>query len=188
MAQDSRARLVEAAYACVARYGIAKTTMDDIAREAGMSRATAYRHFPGGKDEATLEAARFETANFFTELARVVGPETDLEGTLVRGLMYAREAVETHVVLQRVLRDEPERLVMLLTVDSERVLKYIRGFLIPRIAAMPGAPDDVAAAADYLGRMVLSFIGSPGRWDFSDPADVRRLVRTELLAGIESTT
>ena len=162
--------------------------MDDIAREAGMSRATAYRHFPGGKDEAVLEAARFETANFFTELARVVGPAADLEEALVRGLMYARRAIDTHDVLQRILRDEPERLVVLLTVDSERVLKYIRGFLLPRIPPPPAGPQNAEAAADYIGRMGLSFIGTPGGWDFSDVGDVRRLVRSELLAGVADST
>jgi hypothetical protein len=31
---------------------------------------------------------------------------------------------------------------------------------------------------------VLSLIGSPGRWDMDDPAQVRALVREELLGGI----
>ena len=36
--------------------------------------------------------------------------------------------------------------------------------------------------ADYVARMVLSFIESPGGWDLTDRAQVRDLVRTELLA------
>jgi len=43
---------------------------------------------------------------------------------------------------------------------------------------------DPEEAADYVARMLLSFIGNQGRWDLADPADVARLVRTELLAGI----
>jgi hypothetical protein len=39
-------------------------------------------------------------------------------------------------------------------------------------------------AADYLARMLLSFIGQQGRWDLTDRAQVADLVRTELLAGI----
>lgn len=41
--------VVDAALACIGRWGLAKTTLDDIAREAGISRATVYRRVPGGK-------------------------------------------------------------------------------------------------------------------------------------------
>ena len=44
-------RIVEATLRCIARWGIAKTTLDDVAREAGCGRATIYRAFPGGKAE-----------------------------------------------------------------------------------------------------------------------------------------
>ena len=48
-------RITAGALACIARWGMAKTTLDDIAREAGCSRATIYRLFPGGK-RAVLDA------------------------------------------------------------------------------------------------------------------------------------
>jgi hypothetical protein len=32
--------------------------------------------------------------------------------------------------------------------------------------------------------MLLSLIGSPGRWDLDDPEQVRLLVRGEVLAGV----
>ena len=40
-------RVLDAALACVARVGVAKTTLDDVAKEAGCARATVYRCFPG---------------------------------------------------------------------------------------------------------------------------------------------
>jgi hypothetical protein len=43
-------RVVDALLACIARWGVSKTTVEDVAREAGISRATIYRLFPGGKD------------------------------------------------------------------------------------------------------------------------------------------
>ncbi|MDZ7733749.1 MAG: helix-turn-helix domain-containing protein [Acidimicrobiia bacterium] len=62
-------RILAAAPRCVARWGIAKTTLDDVAREAGCSRASIYRAFPGGKDEVLEAAARYEEARFFAELS-----------------------------------------------------------------------------------------------------------------------
>ena len=40
-------RILDAALACIARVGVGKTTLDDVAREAGCARATVYRCFPG---------------------------------------------------------------------------------------------------------------------------------------------
>ena len=34
--------------------------------------------------------------------------------------------------------------------------------------------------------LVVSMLGSPGRWDLDDPAQVAELVRTEILAGVLS--
>ncbi|MDQ3757030.1 MAG: TetR/AcrR family transcriptional regulator, partial [Actinomycetota bacterium] len=61
----SEQRVREAALRCIARWGMAKTTLDDVAREAGISRATVYRLFPGGKDGLMEAVARAEIACFF---------------------------------------------------------------------------------------------------------------------------
>jgi len=42
----------------------------------------------------------------------------------------------------------------------------------------------VHEAADFLARMILSYISSPGHWDLGDPEQVAALVRTELLPGV----
>jgi AcrR family transcriptional regulator len=47
---SSSSHLIDATLQCIARWGVAKTGLDDVAREAGVSRATVYRAFPGGKD------------------------------------------------------------------------------------------------------------------------------------------
>lgn len=53
MAESMRDRILDAAERLLARLGYQKTTMDDLAREAGISKRTIYLHFPG-KEEVTL--------------------------------------------------------------------------------------------------------------------------------------
>jgi hypothetical protein len=43
---------------------------------------------------------------------------------------------------------------------------------------------DLAPVAEYVARLSLSLIASPGRHDLADPAEVHRLVRGELLGGV----
>lgn len=183
MAASARERILEAVYACVARYGISKTTVEDVAREARLSRATVYRHFPGGKDELIAETIRWETGRFFIRLADAVTHTTGLAELLEEALIFAHRAIEQHEVLQRVLQTEPDLLLPQMSVDSERVLGWIRAFLRPAVDAHATAKDP-DQAADYLARMMLSFIAAQGRWDLTDRDSVRDLVRTELLAGL----
>jgi hypothetical protein len=57
--------------------------------------------------------------------------------------------------------------------------------LASAIAGHDLAPGtDVAEAADYLARMILTFIRGQGTWDLDDPVQVTALVRRHLLVGI----
>ena len=55
---------MDAVMACVDRNGLHSFALEDVAGEADLSRATIYRHFPGGRtqlinDTVTREVARF---------------------------------------------------------------------------------------------------------------------------------
>lgn len=185
MTTGARERIVRAAYECVARSGFQKTSVEAAAREAGLSRATVYRAFPGGRDELLAAVVAWEHGRFFARLYDEVRNAASLEEVLTLGIVFAHRDVAAHEVLQRVLRSEPGLLLPKLTVEAAGAQQMIAGFLEPYLAKERLAPGvDRAEAADFLARMALSYIASPGRWDLEDPDQVRRLVRAELLGGI----
>jgi AcrR family transcriptional regulator len=180
-----RQRILEATYACVARWGLSKTTVEDAAREARLSRATVYRYFPGGRDELIDAVVSWQFLVFFGRLYEEVHGASSLEEVLERGLLFARRSLLEHEVLQKMLEIEPDVLMPKLTVESNRTVGLIAGFLVPYLHEHGRAEGvEVHEAADFLARMILSYISSPGHWDLADPAQVATLVRTELLAGI----
>jgi AcrR family transcriptional regulator len=184
-----RDKLLGATYRCVERFGLGKTTIEDVVKESGVSRATIYRQFPGGRDELLLETVGWEVANFFTDLGDHVRDAPNLEVLLRQGLAYARRQITEHAVLRKILDTEPERLLPLLTTEANRSIPFIADFLQPYLRREADAgrlrPDvDLETAAEYLARSIVSLIGAPGRWDFDDPDQVRELVRVELLGGI----
>lgn len=184
-----RERVLEGAYECVARYGLAKTTIEDVVKESGVSRATVYRVFPGGKDQLLRAAVGWEMGRFFGRLAEAVAGAPDFASLVESGLMFAHTAVHSHEVLQKVLITEPEKLLPLLTVEQERPLQFITEFLLPYLEREQAAGRvmegvDLTESADFVARMILSLIGSHGAWNLDDPAEVATLVREVLLAGV----
>ncbi len=184
-----RDRVLAAAYECVARFGIAKTTVEDVVKQSGVSRATVYRVFPGGKEQLLRAAVSWEMDRFFLRLAEEVVAAPDFASMVERGLTFAHSAVHGHEVLQKVLVTEPERILPLLTTEQERPLHYITAFLLPylereRAAGRVRDGVDLEESADFVARMILSLIGSHGEWDLGDPSAVHLLVREHLLAGI----
>jgi AcrR family transcriptional regulator len=173
--------------------GIAKTTVEDAARAAGVSRATVYRLFPGGREELLRDTVAWEMARFFARLGVALGPTPDFSTFLERALPLAREEVLAHEVLQKVLETEPDRLMPLITVEQHHVIGYIAAYFVPllehdRDRGLLRPDVDLARAAEYVARMALSLIASPGRHDLEDPDEVRRLVRHELLGGLLPAT
>jgi len=184
-----RQRLLTSTYTCVSRYGLAKTTIDDVVKESGVSRATIYRQFPGGRDELLRETVGWEIGRYFIRLADHVEGAADLAGLLEDGLVFARRSLLEHELLQKILATEPERLLGLMSTEAAKTIPFIADFLLPylvreELAGRLRAGVELDRAAEYVARAILSLIGAPGRFDLEDPAQVRSVVRLELLGGI----
>lgn len=186
---EAKERVLRGAYECIARTGMAKTTVDDVVAASGVSRATIYRLFPGGKDEVLRDTVGWEMDRFFLRLGEELGDAADFPSFLERALPLARRELQEHAVLQKVLETEPDRLNALITVQQHRVIAAIAAYFRPllerdRAAGTIVAGADLGQCAEYVARMSLSLISSPGRHDLAAPAEVRHLVRDELLGGV----
>ncbi len=176
-------KIMEATFECVSRNGLSRTTVEEVAQQSRLSRATIYRHFPGGRDQLLQSVVAWEAARFFARLATDISGADDVPTLIERAITLGQMAVENHQVLQRVLQTEPEVFIRLFTFEGDRILRLIRGFLMPYLAGLR-LPDEMSlqACADYVARMILSHITAPGGWDLGDPAQVRELVRSQILS------
>jgi AcrR family transcriptional regulator len=182
---STRVRIVDGTLRCLARQGLAKTTIDDIAREAGFSRATLYRTFPGGKDAIVAAVVETEVARLFSALAVVMGEAADLEDVLVAGMVDSARRLGTHPALGYLLRHEPGVILRHLTfADLDKVLFAAGDFAAPFFARWL-SPDEASRAAEWAVRIVLAYMADPAPdTDLADPDDTRALVRTFVMPGI----
>ncbi len=182
-----RERIIDGTLVCLARHGTAKTTVDDIARESGVSRATVYRAFPGGRDEILGAVVDTEMARLFSALGVRLGSAGDLGSALVGGIVEASTRLRDHAALHFLVEHEPGLILGHLAFDeSDRLLVTASRFAAPFLARWMSS-DEAGRVAEWATRIVLSYAISPSdRLDLCDETDATLLVTTFMLPGIEA--
>ena len=177
-------RILEAALRCVARWGMTKTTLDDVAREAGCSRATIYRAFPGGKQSVIHAMGERELRRFLDDLSAKVAAVGSLREMLTVGLVEGVTAIRTHEALQYLIVHEPgpvlalvsfDRLEPLLTLGTEFGAPELERFLAPEVAR---------ETAEWVVRTIIGHGLEADCHDLTDPAVADRFVATFMLPGL----
>jgi AcrR family transcriptional regulator len=85
VSRDRRGEVLDATYECLTRYGVRRTTMEDIASVAGMSRAAVYQYVRNKDDAFRGLAIRLHEAALAQAQAAASGegtPEQRIRGVL----------------------------------------------------------------------------------------------------------
>lgn len=178
---DTRRALLDAAGRCMARWGVTKTTVADLAAEAGCSRATVYRTFPGGKNEIMATYGVTELQMFFEEAVRRVDAQPTLEDALAVVITSAARGLASHDGFQYLLAHEPGlALPYLGFTNMDRLYGIAVDALAPALERF--VPGHAAQVVEIAARITLSHIFQPSPGiDMRDDAEVRGLVRRHLL-------
>jgi AcrR family transcriptional regulator len=176
-------RAVAATLVCIARQGIGKTTIDDIAREAGCSRATLYRYF-GGKVQLVAAVLRSESDRVMTIVRSAVDDAATLEDAVFAILHTAATELAQHRALCFVAEVEPERLLPQLTFEGgDRFLASAAAEIAPSLERF--APGDANRAAEWVARVGLALWCSPtAPVSLTDEASLRDYVRAFILPAL----
>jgi AcrR family transcriptional regulator len=185
---DVRSRAVDATLACVARHGLSKTTIDDVAREAGCARATLYRHI-GGKRQLVALTVAAEGERIAAELRAAAVDRDTFEDAATAVITAAGRELSSHDAIQFLLVFEPELALPFVTFDAgSRFLAHAGAALAPCFEPfLP--PDDAARAAEWVVRVTLAYAyRADAPVDLSDEAAVARLVRQFIVPAFLPTT
>ena len=177
-------RAVRATLACIARHGLAKTTFDDVARQAGCARATLYRYFGGKRQLVRITLVR-EAARLAASVREAGDCEPTFEDAVVAMVVRAAREMREHEALQFLFAFEPELVLPHVTFDAgNRFLVRAGSAVAPALARFLPA-ERVDRAGEWLARVVLTHALSPTRpIDLTDEAATRVLVRELVLPGL----
>src|SRR3954471_5204291 len=121
-------RILSAALEQFEDFGIRRTTMEDVARRAHVSRVTVYRRFPG-KEHLVAAVIVAEAQRFFAELELAVGALDSVEERIVEAFVHTLAAAREQRLLNRLLRTEPAALLPHLTIEGGPVIAAGTAFL-----------------------------------------------------------
>lgn len=185
-------RIIDAALACLARWGLTKTTLEDVARQAGCGRATIYRTFQGGKAELVRAVVLREAGRFRAEVegaVLAVDDPDDLTEVITAGVVAAARFLDRHEALAHLLAHEPD--VVLPHVAFHRLaglLALVGDFAVPHLDRFLGDPEAARRAAEWLARVVLTYVLNPSdQVDLTDPVAARHLLSTYVVPGFART-
>jgi AcrR family transcriptional regulator len=178
-------RVVAAALRCLARSGLRGTTVDDVASDAGVSRATLYRAFPGGRDTILAAVVDAESARLFAAIAEAARGASDLPTALADGLVAAATWLTGHEVLERLMFDEPATLLTHLEFEQmNRTLAAVATRAGPLLARFVD-PVLAARVGEWMARLAVSYLLFPSdEVDLCDPRSVDALVRRYVVPGV----
>jgi AcrR family transcriptional regulator len=178
---DRRDLIAEAASVCFARWGVARTRMEDIAKEAGIARPVLYRHY-AGKEALLVEVMVRHIDRRRVELHRRVKRRGRAAPLLVEALRAGIErGGSDRAMSASMLDDEVRHLTGRLVAGSDEVFSAMSAYWRPyleyardRGELRPGV--DLDEAVRWLTFMVFHFLTVP---ETVPPArDLPRYLRT----------
>jgi AcrR family transcriptional regulator len=180
-------RILDAAYEQFCRAGIQRSTMDDVARRASVSRITVYRRF-ATKDVLVEQVVRREFRRYFDQFLADVARAPTVADRVVVGFVSSLRAIRGNRLIGGLLASEPDQVVPSMTSDTlATVSAFVAGQLRREQAAgHVSARLDVDAVAEMMVRVSGSFLAIPSRVvDVHDDDQLAALARRFLVPMLE---
>jgi AcrR family transcriptional regulator len=180
-------RTLDAIESCLQRFGLAKTTIEDVAQASGLSRATVYRQF-GNRDGLLLAVASRDAERTAAEAEVFLRAFDDVGSWVVEGMLFCLREIPKRPVLSQFLAPQELGAASRLILTSDRMLAI--GAEILRPVFEPAHREgllrehlELDSLMEWVLRILMSYLAVPGPPDRTEE-DLRQLLRTMLLPAV----
>jgi len=188
--EDTHAGVLDAAYELFCRQGIQRTTMEDVARRAGLSRITVYRRMRS-KETLVEQVMLREFRRYFQQFLVDIRRADTVEDRVVVGFVSSLRAVRTNPLIEGLMATEPQLLVPSVLGEGGHTLAVVGQFLAGQLrheqsAGTIAATLDVDLVAELMVRMSTSLLLTPSeRIDLDDDDQLGEIARRFLVPMLE---
>ena len=185
----TKARILEAAARCMRRMGLQRFSMEEVARNAGVSRGSVYRYFP---ERAELTNAVLERAaeRFVAESRRAVERRRTLAAQVGEAAAFIRTHLHDEVTALQLPAEDETLLATILTARVGGLLERWMDFWLSFLKEAEERGEvrqglDRREAAEWIVRTLLSIAVMPSAVvDLEQPAAVRLFVQKYIVRGL----
>lgn len=161
----TRTRLLDAAYDQFCETGIARASMEEVARRAGTARITIYRKFES-KDQLVDAVMLREFQRYFGEFVAEMGKATTVAERVVAGFVTSLRTIGRNPLITKLLEIEPALVPGVVGGGDSRTMFEVRDFVAQQIAREQESGNiartvSTVLAADLIVRITGSFLTSP---------------------------
>ncbi|MER6995533.1 TetR/AcrR family transcriptional regulator [Streptomyces sp. NPDC000410] len=183
-------QILDAAREQFMTFGLRRSTVDDVAKRAKVSRVTVYRRV-GNKDALVSACLLREYRRFVADVDSAVAALPAMEDRLVEGFVAVLRHIREHPLIGGLMRLEPETMLPFLTLESGPAFLAMRGYLTDRLRRAQrdeGRPEsDPTPVAELMVRITVSFLLNPvSCFELDDDDRVRDFARRYLLPLLDS--
>jgi AcrR family transcriptional regulator len=185
--QPVRERLLDAAEGCLEQFGPEKTSMEDVARAAGMSRATVYRYFEN-RDALLLGVASRQASSLAGEAINYLAQFSTISDWLVEGLLFTLREIPSRPVFASLVTSLDSRASGSLWLGSSGLVEIGINVLQPiftnaKAQGLLRDGVDPAMLVEWLLRMLWTYLNAPSQVA-TDEEGMRTLFRMMLIPAV----
>jgi len=178
-------QILDAALAQFQLAGIRRSSVEDVARRAGVSRITVYRRFER-KDRLIAAMAQREARRVIAAVDARTAHLQRFADRVAEGFAAMLAVVREHPLVRQLLAVEPEETLRYLTIEGAPVIAVARDYVADQIrrAQREGQapPYDPEPVAEIVARLAHSLLLTPqGLIPLDDQAAERRFAREQLV-------
>ena len=180
-------RLLDSAETCYAQFGLTKTTMEDVARWAGLSRATVYRYFEN-RDDLLMGVVEREARRTAADIGLRIRSIRDPGKYIVEGILQSLAEIPKRPALSMLFLADAVGVTSRLLLTSERLVSIGLELLLPviepaREKGLLRDSVDVDTTIEWIFRILTSYLTVPSPLASSEE-DMRDLLRRMLLPAL----
>lgn len=182
---DTQQRILDAAITCMKKWGLEKTSLNDIARMAGVTRPTVYSYF-GSRDQVISAALMRAAVALGQRLMEHIGRFRSPEDRYIESLIFSLRELPKEPYLEVITRNDLSSFVNNDALMNEAGWTLSLALFREIFAGQPLDDEELFEICEVTIRLLLSLLMTKGPRKRSEE-EMRAFLRRRLLPLIASS-